>query len=109
MVSPFFGLLTGGRYASAFRSPQGGGGDLGNVAAGDTYNTNYTHHTCYSRGPDADARLVISLVLSYLQVQLVYSYGRRNLGASYSKGQAAPSYHNRCVTPAAAYLLGGAK
>lgn len=109
LAGPYVGLLTGGDYKSTFRSPQGGGGDSGNVAAGDTYDTNYSHHTYHSRGLDAGAQLGMGVGVNHLQMQLVYSYGLRNLGASYPQGQAAPSYHNRCFTLSAAYLFGGAQ
>jgi hypothetical protein len=112
LAGPYVGLLTGGDYKSSFSTTvsgnnQGGGGDSGNVAAGDTYNTSYTHHTYYSRGLDAGWQLGMGVGVKHVQVQLVYSYGLRNLGAAYAGGTAAPTYHNRCFTLSAAYLFGG--
>ncbi|MDJ0366067.1 porin family protein [Hymenobacter sp. H14-R3] len=116
LAGTYAGFLGGGSYKStsqAYTSGtfQGGGGDSGNVAPGDTYNTNYSSHTYYSRGLDAGGQLGMGVGGQHLQVQLVYSYGLRNLGAEYpaGKGRAAPSYHNRCFTLAAAYLFGSSK
>lgn len=108
----YLGSLAGGSYQSSFRaavnsSSQGGGSDSGTVAAGDTYDTAYSHHEYRSRGLDAGWQLGMGVGVNRLQVQLVYSYGLRNLGADYPKGTAAPSYHNRCFTLSAAYLFGG--
>lgn len=108
----YAGFLSGGNYKSNFQAfvsgrQQGGGSDSGDIKSGDTYNTSYTNHVYYSRGLDAGWQLGMGVGVQHVQVQLVYSYGLRNLGAEYPAGKgSAPSYHNRCFTLSAAYLFG---
>ncbi len=115
LAGAYAGFLSGGSYQSTSQvyvsgRLQGGGGDSGTVEPGDTYNTSRSNHVYYSRGLDAGWQLGMGVGVQHLQVQVVYSYGLRNLGAEYpaGNGRSAPSYHNRCFTLSAAYLFGGA-
>lgn len=115
LAGAYAGFLSGGSYQSTSQvyvsgRLQGGGGDSGTVEPGDMYNTSRSNHVYYSRGLDAGWQLGMGVGGQHLQVQVVYSYGLRNLGAEYpaGNGRSAPSYHNRCFTLSAAYLFGGA-